>query len=503
MNREFSALTTAFLTYFDPRLQAQPYLAAEVPSVEKGSWVVLPDGRMETTYKLKQNATWQDGLPITASDFVFAYQVRRDPDYPAQVINVERLLSDVEAVDDYTLFLRWKEPYMYAGAIHLPDFSPMHRAVLEPLYSSGDRASFIDGPQWREQFIGSGPYRVERWEPGIEMDLRSQPGFALGEPKISEVHLRFIPDANAIVANLLGHTVDVSYSISIGFPQGQALEQAGWNGKVEYWNGNPRILEFQTRDWGNIERPVLDPRVRKGALYAIDRQAIVDGIYAGRATIAYFWLSPLDPAFPSVDQAVTKYVFDPTRSSALLDEAGWTKGSDGTRRDATGQPLFISILNQPTTYDQQEGQVVVADWKNAGIGSELHPLSPQEIRDNELRSKYPGAAYNRRALTLENMVWTSRQVARPENRWSGQNRNGYVNPSLDDLWLKVLGSVDPGERQELLIQALRIMQDDAVVTLTHLQPDVIAYGEGLVGPLQPALVGTSDMWNLWEWHWSS
>src|SRR5581483_9360064 len=349
----------------------------------------------------------------------------------------------------------------------------------------------------------SGPYRVERWEPGIEMDLRSQPGFALGEPKISEVHLRFIPDANAIVANLLGHTVDVSYSISIGFPQGQALEQAGWNGKVEYWNGNPRILEFQTRDWGNIERPVLDPRVRKGALYAIDRQAIVDGIYAGRATIAYFWLSPLDPAFPSVDQAVTKYVFDPTRSSALLDEAGWTKGSDGTRRDATGQPLFISILNQPTTYDQQEGQVVVADWKNAGIGSELHPLSPQEIRDNELRSKYPGAAYNRRALTLENMVWTSRQVARPENRWSGQNRNGYVNPSLDDLWLKVLGSVDPGERQELLIQALRIMQDDAVVTLTHLQPDVIAYGEGLVGPLQPALVGTSDMWNLWEWHWSS
>jgi peptide/nickel transport system substrate-binding protein len=500
-NREFSALASAFLTYFTPQQQVMPFLAAEVPSIEKGTWNLLPDGRMETTYTLRPNATWHDGASILAHDFVFAYQVRTDPAYPGQSVNAERLLSSVVALDDRTLFLEWKEPYLYAAAVHLPDFSPMHRQRLEPMYRE-DKASFLDGPHWREQFVGSGPYRVERWDPGIEIAFQAHQGFALGEPPISQVRVRFIPDANAIVANLLGQNVDVSFSINIGFPQGQALEQAGWNGKVEYWAGNPRIIEFQPRDWGNTQRAGFDVRVRRAALHAIDRRALVDGIYAGKARVAYFWLSPSDPAYPAVDRAVTKYEFDPTRAEALLREAGWIKGADGAARNASGEALFFPIMNQPTDVDQQEAAVVLSDWKNVGIGGEVHRLSTQEMRDNELRSKYPGVAYNRRALTLENMVWTGRQVARPENRWSGQNRNGYVNPLLDELWLKVLGSVDPREREGYLIEALKVMSDDAVVSLTHLQPEIMAYRAGLTGPLEPSVVGTSSLWNLWSWRWS-
>jgi peptide/nickel transport system substrate-binding protein len=499
-NREFSALSSGFLTYFTPQQQAMPYLAAEVPSVEKGTWKIVPDGRMQTTYTLRDNATWHDGQPITARDFVFAYQVRTDSAFPGQSVNAERLLSSVVALDEHTLFLEWKEPYLYAGAVHLPDFSPMHRQRLEPLYLE-DRAGFIDGPHWREQFVGSGPYRVERWEPGLEIVFQAHKGFVLGPPPVDQVRVRFIPDANTIVANLLSASVDVAFTIHIGFPQGQALEQAGWNGKVEYWDGNPRIVEFQARDWGNIQRPVLDVRVRRAALYAIDRKALVDGIYASQARVAYFWLAPSDPAYPAVDRAVTKHAFDPARSEALLREAGWTRGPDGIARNSSGEALFISIMNQPTEVDQQEAAVVVSDWKNAGISSEVHRLATQEMRDNELRAKYPGAAYNRRALTLENMVWTGRQVARADNRWSGQNRNGYVNPALDDLWLKVLGSIDPREREGFLVEALRVMADDAVVTLTHLQPDVMAYRAGITGPLNPSVVGASDLWNIWEWRW--
>ena len=500
-NREFSGLSTGFLTYFTPQQQAVPYLAREVPTLANGAWKVLPDGRMETTYVLRPNATWHDGQPLTAHDFVFAHQVRLDPAYPAQSINVERLLSRVGAADDHTLFLEWKEPYLYAGEIHLPDFSPMHRQRLEPLYAE-DKATFLDGPHWREKFIGSGPYRIEVWEPGLEMVFQAHKGFVLGDPRIDQIRIKLIPDANAIVANLLSQSVDLSFSINIGFPQGQALEQASWNGKVEYWDGNPRIVEFQARDWGNIQRAVLDPRVRRGALYGIDRRSIVEGIYAGKGREAHFWLSPSDPAFSTVERAVTKYEFDAGRAEALLAEAGWTRRADGIARNAAGEPLFLTIMNQPTEVDQQEAAVVVSDWKNVGISSEVHRLSPQEMRDNELRAKYPGVAYNRRALTLENMVWTGRQVAGPANRWSGQNRNGYVNPALDAAWLKVLGSVDRREREGFLVDALKVMTEDAVVTLTHLQPEVFVYRAGLAGPLQPSVVGTSSFWNVWEWRWS-
>src|SRR5581483_6207054 len=60
-NREESALASAFLAYFTPQQQAAPYLAEELPSVDKGTWKIFSDGTMETTYKLRSNARWHDG----------------------------------------------------------------------------------------------------------------------------------------------------------------------------------------------------------------------------------------------------------------------------------------------------------------------------------------------------------------------------------------------------------------------------------------------------------
>src|SRR5581483_9686824 len=322
-NREWSALGSGFLAYFSPNQAGPvPYLAKELPSTEKGTWRVLPDGRMETTYTLKENATWHDGQPITAQDWVFGYTVRTDPDFPGHSVDVERRLARVVAVDDHTLFLEWPGPYLWAGMIHLPDFPPLPRHTLEPMYLQ-DRASFFDGPQWREEFVGSGPFRVVSWEPGVELVFKAHESFVLGKPGLDEIRVRFLADANMIVANLLSGNLDMSFSTTIGFPQGEALEQTGWNGTVEYWPGLPRYIEYQGRDWGNTQPAVFDARVRRASNYAIDRASIADVVYGGHARVAYYWLSPIDPAYPAVDKAVPKYAYDPNRAQALLSESGW------------------------------------------------------------------------------------------------------------------------------------------------------------------------------------
>jgi peptide/nickel transport system substrate-binding protein len=500
-NREWSALGSGFLAYFSREANGPaPYLAEELPTAEKGTWTVLPDGRMETTYRLKKNATWQDGHPITAHDFVFGFMARNDPEMAVHSVNVERRLANATALDDHTLFLEWKEPYLWAGMTHLPDFAPMARHKLERLYQE-DRAAFLDGPHWREQFLGSGPFKIASWDPGVELVFSAYDRFVLGRPGVDEIRVKLIGDTTTIVANLLSGNVDAAFSVSIGFPQGQALEQAGWSGKVDYWLGNPRIVEFQGRDWGDTQKSVFDLRVRRAALHAIDRKSIVDGIYNGRAWVAHFWLVPNDPSYGAVDRAVTKYDYDPNRATALLREAGWTRGSDGVARNAAGEALYIPIMNQPTEADALEAAVVVDNWKSVGITSDIHRLSQLEIRDNELRSKFPGMSYNRRNLSHENMVWTERQVSRPETRWSGQNRPGYFNRQLDALWANVLGSTDGRDRERWLIEALRVMQDDAMVTLTHMTPDVMAYNAGIVGPAEQPIENTSRIWNIWEWRW--
>jgi peptide/nickel transport system substrate-binding protein len=500
-NRDFSSLTSAFLTYLDPQQRPFPYLAEEVPSVEKGTWKVLPDGRMETTYKLRANATWHDGAPVTAEDFVFGHRMHQDRDMPVSKIDVDRRIGAVRAIDSRTLFIEWKEAYLWAGTIYPPNFAALPRHRLEDLYLN-DKPAFIDGPHWRTEFLGNGPYKVERWEPGVEMVLRAYDGFVLGKPRTDQIVMRFITDAQTIVANLLSETADAAFHSSIGFPENQSLEQTGWAGTVEYWRGNPRWIEFQTRDWSNLQRAVLDVRVRRALMHAIDRQAVVDGIFAGKTQVQHFWLSVDDPAFPTVDRAVSKYEYDVTRAEALLREAGWSKGGDGVARSSTGEPLHIPILNQSGDIDQLEAAVVADFWKAIGVTSEISRLSRLQQADTEFRSKFPAVAYNRRPLGYDTMDWTTPNIASPENRWGGSNQGGYFNPALDILWPKVLGTVDLKEREGILVEALKVMTADAVVNPTHLQPRSMVFRMGISGPKQPWVGESALIWNAWEWGWN-
>jgi ABC-type transport system substrate-binding protein len=76
-----------------------------------------------------------------------------------------------------------------------------------------------------------------------------------------------------------------------------------------------------------------------------------------------------------------------------------------------------------------------------------------------------------------------------------------VNPLLDELWGKALGTVDPKEREPLLVEALRAMTEDTVVTPTHLQPRALAYRRSLTGPREPWVDQGAILWNIWEWRW--
>jgi peptide/nickel transport system substrate-binding protein len=498
---DYVALGSAFLAQITPEEQPRPYLAERLPTLENGAWKVLPDGRMETTYRVNPNARWHDGLPITAGDFLFAYEVNLDPAVPSQRRDLLAFIGSIQAPDDRTLFIEWKQPYMWAGAVHAPDFAPHPRHLLEAMYRS-DKDTFINGPHWRDQFVGSGPYRLERWDPGNEMVLRAHEGFVLGKPLTDELRIKFIADANTTVANMLSGSVDVSFFVTIGFPQNQALEQAGWDGSTEYWRGNSRLIEFQQRDWGNLQRAVLDARVRRAMLHAIDRQGLVDGIFHGKAPAVHFFLHSSNPAYAAVDRTATKYEYNPQRAKALLQEAGWPVGSDGTARNAAGQPLNMEFLAIIGDVENQETSVVMDNWKAVGINSEMIRLTSALTSDNEFRSRFSAVAYTRRGFGMDAMEWVTANISTPERRWAGNNRIGYSNPLLDDVWTRALGTVDPREREPLLVEGIRLMTEDAVVTPTHLQPRAVAYRHGLTGPREPWVDERAIIWNIWEWRWS-
>src|SRR5215217_4890294 len=91
-----------------------PQLAVDKPAVDKGTWIVHPDGRMQTDWKLRPNIKWHDGTPFTAEDLVFSATVCRDPDVACVSKSNIRAMESLVAADPQTLVIHWSAPYANA-----------------------------------------------------------------------------------------------------------------------------------------------------------------------------------------------------------------------------------------------------------------------------------------------------------------------------------------------------------------------------------------------------
>src|SRR4029450_11191346 len=174
---ELEELVNSRLGMVDPAGKVQPYLAEAVPTIENGSWNVLPSGEMETTWKIRPTARWHDGTSFTADDVVFSFNVWRDQD--VGIFRDSRYLTvqSVEAPDPLTLVARWQKPYIYADRVF--DNSLMPRHLLEQAYrdSKGTRGHL---PSWSTEYVGTGPFKVREWQAGSRAVLAAFDDFALG-----------------------------------------------------------------------------------------------------------------------------------------------------------------------------------------------------------------------------------------------------------------------------------------------------------------------------------
>ncbi len=123
-----------------------PRLAESVPSLENGLWKLLPDGRMELTWKIRENARWHDGTPVTADDFVFTATVGQDSELPIFRDQMYRLIDGIDAVDARTVLIRWSKPFISAEEMfNSTQTYPFPKHLLEPAYER-DKANFAQLP---------------------------------------------------------------------------------------------------------------------------------------------------------------------------------------------------------------------------------------------------------------------------------------------------------------------------------------------------------------------
>ena len=156
----------AMLDYIDENEVVHPYLQEALPQLNTDTWRVFPDGRMETTHRLRPNLTWHDGQPLTADDFVFGWRVYATRELGQANTKPLRQMEEVVAAEPRTVVIRWKQPFPDADRMDV-SFQALPRHILESGFAQLDPVAFVNNSFWTTEYIGLGPYRVERWEPAV------------------------------------------------------------------------------------------------------------------------------------------------------------------------------------------------------------------------------------------------------------------------------------------------------------------------------------------------
>ncbi len=499
-------LFNATLDYRDEREVPKPMLAEALPQLNTDTWRLFPDGRMETRYTLKPNLTWHDGTPHSAEDFVFAWHVYASPQFGLATTPPIGLMEEVTAPDDRTLVIRWKQPYPDAAVMAEGwniGFQSLPRHILEQPFRDLDPIAFSGLPFWTAEYVGLGPYRIERWEQGSFIQTRAFDGYVFGRPKIDRLEIRAIPDPSTAVANLLAGEAHYVSDYILSVTEGLTLEQefpAHGGGTVLYSPVSLRSSVIQLRP-EVVESPaLLDVNVRRAVASGIDSPLAVEVLTAGKSVPTYTLTSPRVPYYAEIEKVIQKHPYDPRLVQQLMEQAGYVKGSDGFFTSRDGQQVQFSVASSAGAKNETEAATYVDSLRKAGFAATQRVLPAAQIADPETRALLPGLQV--RGAGYQLVTYTSDQIPSASNRWRGENRGGWSNPEYDRWFQVYTSTLADADRINAIAQMERVLTEEVPVIPHYFGAEVNAHVAGLQGPVARQAPTTSGAFlyvHTWEW----
>lgn len=309
-----------------PLLRSDPRTLAVLPGIISG-WEIGDDGR---TYllRLREDAYWSDGRPVTADDVAFTLRILCHPDYTGWLYPfVSRIegapvyrenhaspfadgnLAGLQAVDDYSLQLVLAEPYApFLGRLAMVAPLPAHRlAGVEVAALEGDDYS-------RTAPVVTGPFVLSAWRPDEYLHFRANPKHYLGRPKIDSIYYRIIPHPETQIIELLRGRLDL-LPTAVRVEDAAALEA---HPRIKVYRNSRLAYDCLAFNLRSGHPALADRRVRQALSLLADRQQIVDRLLLGHGEVAHGPLLPLHFAY---DPGLPELPPDSGKARALLHKA--------------------------------------------------------------------------------------------------------------------------------------------------------------------------------------
>ena len=415
-----------------------------VPALAE-SWEVAPDGKT-FTFRLRNDAVWEDGSPVTADDAVFTFKTVADPKVPAYYFAPGfDGFEGADAVDPKTVRVRFSKPYAFRLlAFNVPLVSAARNAGHDFLASPDDRAPFSNGP-----------YRVARWRTGESIELVRNPHWVGPRAHFDRIVFRILPDpVQAYRALERGQIDEMRMSTEQWRASSADARFAGCCRTALFYD-----LSYFYIGYNNKNPLFADVATRRAMAMLLDRGRLVRDLFFGTARIIS---GPWAADSPAYDASVPPYPYDPTQARALLAQAGW-KDSDGDGvLDRGGRRFEFDLLyGNGSASARQVCEVFKGDLEKAGIV--CHPRAAEWAAFTKRMDagdfEAVAASWSGDANPDLFGYWASSQG--PPN---GLNNLSYANPEVDRLLDAARTELDPGKRLPIFHRIHRLIHDDAPAT---------------------------------------
>ena len=325
--------------------------------------------QLTATFQLNP-MVYADGVPATADDSVYSFELNADPDTPADKFKVERTAS-YRALDDLTI--EWvglpgfRDPTYFTNV-----WLPLPRHSWGPLTAAELQTADVSS----RAPLGHGPFVVASWLPGdrielVKNDYYYQPGY----PRLDSLTFRFVPNANQLMAKLLSGQCDIGTQLDLDMEQAPILLEAEASGIVTPYfqiSHSYEHIDFNIDPLDGRTRWFADSRVRQAIALCTDRQAMVDMLLYGRSELLHSYIPSRHPLYAAA--GITEWPYDPEAGNALLTAAGYRLDEDGLRRHPeTGAPFRVNLgTNSGNELRNQIGRLFQQNLRDCGIEVTLY-----------------------------------------------------------------------------------------------------------------------------------
>lgn len=409
----------------DPRGEFLPDLAER--------WEFRDDRTV--VFHLRRGVRFHHGPEVTSADVRYTFESIQDPALRSPLAGGLEPIAAIETPDPYQVIFHLKAPYApFLGAVTVG-------IVPKDLGAAGHDLARIP--------MGAGPFRFVRWIPHERLELAANPEYLGGRPQVERLLLRVIPDSTTRLLEIQRGGVDMLVG---GIPPEAFPRLAAIPGVVvlEVEGNAVSYLGF------NLEDPALmDVRVRRAIAHAIDRQAIMEGLLAGRGVLATGLLPPGHWAYAA---DVARYPHDPDAARRLLEE--WRRSSGAARLPSlvykTGTQEVSRVLGE--ALQEQLGRV--------GITLQIQSFEWGKFYADIKNQNFQIYALGWIGVTEPDLYYYAFHSTSVPPK--GANRNRYRNPLLDELLDRGRTTLDRQARRAIYRRVQQIVAEDLpYVVLWH------------------------------------